>query len=284
MRLTRWSLLLALAGCSSGLGAYDPKAEAPAADGTAAPSDSDTVADSDTDADADSDTDADSDADTDADTDTDTDADTDSDTDTDTDLPVDSGSPVTTDTGTPPAPWVNGDPATPPTVGPPAERFGDCLSIGGEPTTLDDNDNEMNVDALSSDFADDERLFGPAVAGWYHLYGNALANSGGNERNESVYLQVHGVNNPGSTPVWSNCNDDWVALDLDNAGAAPDLQYLGTFWFDTGIVDVTFTHFCKLVELGQCTALEDTTDPGSTCDNDDNEALLVSDTLCFVAP
>ena len=282
----RTLLPLLMIACASGLGAYDgEKTSTPQLDGGDADTDTDTDADtdSDTDADSDADTDADSDADTDADSDADTDADTDTDADSDADTDTDTD--VDTDTGTLTVPWVNGDPLDPPPmVGPAPELFGDCVGNGGEPTTLDDNDNEMNVDALSGDDSDDEDLFGPSVAGWYHLYGNALANSGSNERNEAVYLQVYSSGSPGGYPVWSNCNADWVALDLDNTGAEPDLQYLGTFWFDTGINDVTFTHFCVLVGAGQCAVLEDTTDSGSTCDNDDNEAVLTSDTLCYVAP
>jgi hypothetical protein len=255
--------LVLLLGCGPGLGVYPPD-KTPAGDtGTV-------------DGDGDTDSDADTDSDTDADTDSDTDADTDSDTDTDTDSDTD------TDTG--PPPWVNGDPAVPPSVPTaPPDLPTTCAAAGMIPAPItDDPDNEVVIDGVSD--TSDTHMLDVPTAGWYHLWNDPPANDGAAQWNESAFLRIRNTTFPTGSTVLTNCASDWVAVDVDGVAPVPLAQYLGTFWFDAGTNTVDVFHFCAVVRAGICTNLENTTDPNTTCANDGNRLRMVSDGLCVQEP
>jgi hypothetical protein len=177
---------------------------------------------------------------------------------------IDSGLDSAGDTG----PWSDG---------PPEDSIEDC-----EPgTTASFDSGEIYIlswEPLAS---------GPLIAeeeGYYHLYDYSIAESEDSQRNESAFLRITNSTNPEGTPVFSNCEVDWVVMDNDNdqAPASGTRIYMGTFWLDEGMNTLELHHLCTYIRDGFCTDMHDQEDPESTCESSNaNSVHYLGEGLCL---
>jgi cysteine-rich repeat protein len=117
-----------------------------------------------------------------------------------------------------------------------------------------------------------------AQAGSFHLYQIDLAESGGDQSNESAYLRVRNPGNPEGEALYSNCTYtntsgqeifEYVVLDSDNdqnAVPTPEiLLYLGSFDLEAGENTLDFNHYCPLARNNYCSDLHDATQTSTLC-------------------
>ncbi len=122
-----------------------------------------------------------------------------------------------------------------------------------------------------------------AESGWYHIYDWSLAESGASQTNEVSYLRITNDRRPDGEPYHTNCADEWVVADFDNAGTPSQRIYAGTFWLEAGANDLTLIHYCPLERRGYCPEFHDTSDPASTCESDGpNSVHFTGEGLCLV--
>ncbi len=212
---------------------------------------------------------------------------------------TDTGGPDTTTTTTPSDPPTGTDPstgtgsgATPPDnddydappdlVAPPSDTRDACGS--GVYATM--TDPEIWVGASSSSSRLETTTIVAPVAGWFDLYNTHIVESGDRQWNESAYFRVTNATNPDGYPLLANCVDDWVVVDLDNAGPPPGTRvYIGTFWLDVGDNTLEMRHYCDRYLAGECTSLHIPDDPNSTCDSGNiNSVHFYGDGICLELP
>lgn len=133
---------------------------------------------------------------------------------------------------------------------------------------------------------DDDPIQGTLTAsgtGWFHVYDDHAAESGGSQRNESYYLRIPTTLNPTGQPLEGNCHGDWVSLDADNDGPPPGRRYLGTFHLEAGDNTVDIHHFCGSYRDGLCGELHDIHDERSTCETSNpNSIHFTGSALCLM--
>lgn len=161
------------------------------------------------------------------------------------------------------------------------------------PTFLDGGDCEGNETAWfdfdeiyvkSWDQTSQTGLVSATVAGWYHIYDLGMAESGESQTNETAYVRISNATNPGGTPAWANCGQDWFVVDADNHGEPTERLYSGTFWLDEGDNTLELLHYCPNYRDGQCTTLHITDWSDGTCDSSNpNSVHLVGDGACVIA-
>jgi hypothetical protein len=177
-----------------------------------------------------------------------------------------------TDTGS----WAGGD-SGPSSDGPPEDSIGEC-ELG---TLASFDSGEIYIlswDPLASGPLNAED------AGFYHLYDYSIAESEDSQRNESAFLRITNASNPEGTPVYSNCEVDWVVMDNDNdqVPVAGTRIYMGTFWLDAGVNTLELHHLCTYIREGLCTEMHDEEDPESTCESDNaNSVHYLGEGLCL---
>jgi len=121
--------------------------------------------------------------------------------------------------------------------------------------------------------------------GLYHVYNSYVAESGASQTNETAYFRITNDANPEGTPVFANCNNDWVLPDLDNDGPLPvdTVAYVGTFHLTEGTNSITIYHYCHLFRAGECTDLHINIDPNSTCDTQNSNSVhFTGAAICLV--
>ncbi|HJN76253.1 MAG TPA: hypothetical protein QGF58_20155 [Myxococcota bacterium] len=142
-----------------------------------------------------------------------------------------------------PDPWDDYDD---PPDGDPPDRFGDC-DEGIESVSED------TIYVLSWDPTEMEGSITAPAEGWYHIYSDSIAESGGSQRNESAFFRVENASNPSGVPRWANCGYEWIVQDADNDGFPGGSRiYIGTFWLDEGDNDLVMHHYCPLYRSGNC--------------------------------
>lgn len=121
------------------------------------------------------------------------------------------------------------------------------------------------------------------TSGYYDLFKSEVAESGPSQRNESAYFRVVNTVNPKGTPEASvaNCGDEYIVEDYDNQGLVPDRVYLGTFWIESGQVNVLeMRHYCAI--QAQCPQF---LDEQWSCNRSANSIHFYTGTLtCGEAP
>ena len=137
-------------------------------------------------------------------------------------------------------------------------------------------------------FSDDDPVSGVLVvdeAGLYDVYDLSVAESGPSQTNESAFLRVPNVFDGDGHPSplgTLNCDDDYIALDPDNAGPVPagSTQYLGTFGFVKGDNEVELHHYCEQYLRGDCTGFHDVA--GTPCTSGINSVHFTGQAVCLV--
>ena len=161
--------------------------------------------------------------------------------------------------------------------GPPQDSIDEC--VPGTSATFDSGEIYiLSWEPLAS---------GPLTAeeeGYYHLYDYSIAESEASQRNESAFLRITNATNPEGTPVFSNCEVDWVVMDNDNdqPPVAGTRIYMGTFWLDAGVNTLELHHLCTYIRDGLCTDMHDQLDPESTCESSNaNSVHYLGEGLCL---
>jgi hypothetical protein len=172
---------------------------------------------------------------------------------------------------------ASGDETGPSSDGPPEDSIEDC-----EPGTVATFDSG-EIYILSWDPYASAPLIAEE-AGTYHLYDFSIAESESSQRNESAYLRITNATNPEGTPVFSNCEVDWVVMDNDNdqPPVAGTRIYMGTFWLDAGVNTLELHHLCTYIREGLCTDMHDEEDPESTCESSNaNSVHYLGEGICL---
>ena len=163
--------------------------------------------------------------------------------------------------GDPDDPGDPGDPGEPPDGDPPDDWTEGCEEGEEAPSG-------PAIYVLGWDDTYAESTLTAPDAGWYHVYSDQIMESGSSQLNESAFFRVPNYGNPEGTPLWSNCEDDWIVEDGDNSGWPSGKRlYIGTFWLEAGDNKLEMRHYCPKYRAGACTGFHDTSG-SSTCESD----------------
>ncbi len=141
------------------------------------------------------------------------------------------------------------------------------------------------VVALSYDVGPSLGVLNSPLAGTFHIYDIVPAESGGGQRNESMYLRITHASESVGMPLTGNCLGDFIVVDPDNQASLPTdtTQYLGTFRLEAGDNDVEVWHACPRIRDGECAEQHIEDEPAGTCDsNNINSVHMTGQAICLV--